>query len=137
MLSISYFRLSTILRHSKCTSTRRKIVICQQAGFSAIYALRAREADMPNCRQFFGLDKRPCPKVKVSVRNYTVIRRFFKKKASRLCELPPAVMRRTRCRGGCSLTGGSPVELDDVPSVGVVSHCPCTLQSYLCLHVYG
>ena len=55
-------------------------MICQQAGFSAIYALRAREADMPNCRQFFGLDKRSCPKVKVSVRNYTAIRRSLIKK---------------------------------------------------------
>src|SRR5213076_954360 len=97
--------------------------------FETILAVRPKDGPKCSPPRNFHLDKRFRSKVKVSVRNYTAIRRFFNKKASRLCELPPAVMRRTRCRGGCSLTGGSHVELDEFPSVGFVSHCPCIFQS--------
>jgi hypothetical protein len=82
MLSIAYFRTSAILSVPNVQALRRKITISQQARSSAVKALRrVLPASMRHCGNF-RLDKRSRPKVKVSVRNYTAIRRFFNKKAS-------------------------------------------------------
>jgi hypothetical protein len=69
----------------------------------------------------FDLDKHSGPKVKVSVRNYTAIRRFVNKKhqAVDFCrDLRNASSRRR-------LTpGGSHVELDEFPHLAGVPHRP-------------
>jgi len=81
MLSIAYFRGSAIFMHSKWFMHCAEITIRQQARLPARKCPPPRACSQPAApAAIFVLTNAPVPKVKVSVRNYTAIRRFFHKK---------------------------------------------------------